>query len=54
MMSQKLNFPIPKDLYAAFQKAIIDKYGMLKGNMAQSVEEALRDWVQKVKEAEEK
>jgi hypothetical protein len=41
----KLNIEVPDKLLIEMRKLIIDKHGTLKGNMANAVEEALRDYL---------
>jgi hypothetical protein len=43
----KINLVVSDELEKHFRDAVFKKYGMKRGNIQKSVEEALREWIQK-------
>ena len=41
----KMNISLPDDLETKFRKAVYEKKGMKKGNISESLEEAIEAWV---------
>lgn len=41
----KMNISLPDDLESKFRKAVYEKKGMKKGNISESLEEAINAWV---------
>lgn len=47
-----LNTRIHRSTYVAFKRAVIKKYGSTKGFVRKAVEEALKEWTEKVEGGE--
>lgn len=43
----KINLVVSDELEKQFRNAVFNKYGMKRGNIQKSVEEALKEWIKK-------
>ena len=47
MRKTKVNYAIDEEIEQRFRKAVFERKGMKKGNISESLEEAMGDWIEK-------